>query len=41
LREILEDIVQQDQQASKVVARLRAAVKEGAPKLEPLAWNQW
>jgi signal transduction histidine kinase len=37
LREILEDIVQQDQQASKVVARLRAAVKGGASKLEPVA----
>ena len=37
LREILEDIVQQDQQASRVVARLRSVVKEGEPKLEPLA----
>src|SRR5262245_53516430 len=37
LREILEDIVQQDKQASKVVARLRAAVQPSPSKLEPIA----
>ena len=37
IREILQDIARQDQQASNVIARLRSLLKGGESRLEPVA----